>query len=110
MLTIIVVAGLTIDWKQPPKVHGNTISGSAIVSNQTGHSLDLTVIVVAVNGIETTALTVQVLWGCRVYNTTPGETPQRVVADLFEQLSQGGTVTVHIEDADGKEHTLDASV
>ncbi|MFZ0859139.1 MAG: hypothetical protein WCA27_18325 [Candidatus Sulfotelmatobacter sp.] len=59
---------------------------------------------------ETTALTVQVLWGCRVYNTTPGETPQRVVADLFEQLSQGGTVTVHIEDADGKEHTLDASV
>ncbi len=51
VLTIIVVAGLTIDWKQPPEVHGNTISGSAIVSNQTGHSLDLTVIVVAVNGI-----------------------------------------------------------
>ena len=51
VLTIIVVAGLTIDWKQPPKVHGNTISGSAIVSNQTGHSLDLTVIIVAVNGI-----------------------------------------------------------
>ena len=28
----------------------------------------------------------------------------------FEQLAQGGTVTVHIEDADGKEHTLDVSV
>jgi Putative Ig domain len=49
--TIIVIAGLTIDWKQPPKVQGNTISGSAVVTNQTGHPLDLTVIVVAVNAI-----------------------------------------------------------
>jgi Putative Ig domain len=50
-LTIIVIAGLTVDWKQPPKVQGNTISGSAIVANQTGRSLDVTVIVVAVNSI-----------------------------------------------------------
>ncbi len=49
--TIIVVAGLTIDWKQPPKVQGTTISGSAVVTNQTGHPVDLTIIVVAVNGI-----------------------------------------------------------
>jgi len=50
-LTIIVVAGLTIDWKQPPTVQGNTISGSAVISNQTGHALDVTLIVVAVNKI-----------------------------------------------------------
>src|SRR5208282_4099012 len=50
-VTIIVIAGLTIDWKQPPQVQGNTISGSVIVSNQTQHSLDITVIVVAVNSI-----------------------------------------------------------
>jgi Putative Ig domain len=50
-LTIIVIAGLTIDWKQPPQVQGTVISGSLAVSNQTGHNLDITVIVVAVNSI-----------------------------------------------------------
>jgi Putative Ig domain len=50
-ITIIVVAGITLDWKQPPAVQGSTISGSAVVANQTGHPLDLTVIIVAVNGI-----------------------------------------------------------
>ncbi len=50
-LTIIVIAGLTIDWKQPPQVQGTVISGSLVVSNQTGHNLDITVIVVAVNSI-----------------------------------------------------------
>jgi Putative Ig domain len=50
-VTIIVVAGLTIDWAQAPKVHGNTISGSAVVTNQTGHPVDLTVVIVAVNAI-----------------------------------------------------------
>lgn len=50
-LTIIVIAGLTIDWKQPPTVQGTTISGSVMVSNQTQHSFDITVIIVAVNTI-----------------------------------------------------------
>jgi hypothetical protein len=50
-LTIIVIAGLMIDWKQPPSVQGTTISGSLVVSNQTQHSFDVTVIVVAVNAI-----------------------------------------------------------
>jgi hypothetical protein len=49
--TIVVIAGLTIDWKQPPRVQGNTISGSAVVYNQSGHALDITVIIVAVNNI-----------------------------------------------------------
>jgi len=50
-LTIIVIAGLSIDWKQPPQVKGTSISGSVVVSNQTGHTLDITVVVVAVNSI-----------------------------------------------------------
>lgn len=49
--TIIVISGLTIDWKQPPTVQVDTISGSVVVSNQTGHFLDVTVIIVAVNDI-----------------------------------------------------------
>jgi hypothetical protein len=55
-------------------------------------------------------LTVQVLWGCHAFNATPEDAARQVVADLYEQLSRGGTVTVHIEDADGREHTLDVSV
>jgi putative Ig domain-containing protein len=50
-LVIKVIAGLTIDWKQDPKVQGTTLSGSVVVSNQTEHPFDLTVIVVAVNSI-----------------------------------------------------------
>ena len=40
-----------IDWKQYPEVNGSILSGSVVVSNQTGHAIDLTVIVVAVNRI-----------------------------------------------------------
>lgn len=50
-------------------------------------------------------LTVQVIWGCQAYNATTAEAARTVVADLYEQLSKGGTVTVRIEDADGKEYT-----
>jgi len=50
-LIITVIAGLTIDWKQDPKVQGTTLSGSVVVANQTEHPFDLTVVVVAVNGI-----------------------------------------------------------
>jgi len=49
--TIHVIAGLTIEWREAPSVHGNTISGSAIVSNATPEEFSLTVIVVAVNQI-----------------------------------------------------------
>jgi hypothetical protein len=51
VLTITVLAGMTLDWKQRPSVQGHTISGSVVVTNQTGQDLDLTVIVVAVNDI-----------------------------------------------------------
>jgi hypothetical protein len=50
-ITIQVIAGLSVDWKEPPAVHGTTLSGSATVTNQTGTDFDLTVVIVAVNKI-----------------------------------------------------------
>lgn len=50
-LVIHVIAGLTVDWKEPPAVHGNSITGSAVVTNETGVDFDLTVVIVAVNEI-----------------------------------------------------------
>ncbi len=52
-------------------------------------------------------LTVQVLWACHAWNTTPKEAAKQVVADLFEHLSRGGSVSVHVTSSDGREHTLD---
>ena len=49
--TIRVIEGLTIDWQEPPQVHGNMIRGSAIVTNETPQELSLTVVIVAVNDI-----------------------------------------------------------
>jgi hypothetical protein len=50
-VVVHVIAGLTVDWKEPPAVQGNTISGSAVVTNDTGVDFDLTVVIVAVNEI-----------------------------------------------------------
>ena len=49
--TIHVIEGLTIDWKEPPRVNGSSIRGSAVISNATAQELSLTVVVVAVNEI-----------------------------------------------------------
>ncbi|MBV8458699.1 MAG: putative Ig domain-containing protein [Acetobacteraceae bacterium] len=49
--TITVVAGLTIEWQQAPKVNGTSIAGSVIVANHTDQPASLTVIIVAVNQI-----------------------------------------------------------
>ena len=54
-------------------------------------------------------LTVQVLWACHAFNATPEEAAKQVVADLFEQLSRGGSVSVHVEESDGKEHVLEVT-
>ena len=58
---------------------------------------------------ESTILTVQVLWGCQAYNATPEEAARQVVADLYAHLSRGGTVSVHVEELGGKEHTIEAT-
>jgi len=52
-------------------------------------------------------LTAQVQWAAQAWNATPEEAAQQVVSDLFDLLSRGGTVPVHIEDLDGNEHTLE---
>ena len=52
-------------------------------------------------------LTLQVLWGCEVYNAEPREAARKVVADLLEQLSHGGAVTVHVAEEDGPVYTLE---
>ncbi len=49
--TLVVTVGLTIDWKQAPRVNGNNLGGSVVVANHTDHSILLTVVVVAVNQI-----------------------------------------------------------
>ena len=50
-VVIHVIAGLEVDWKESPKIHGNGISGSAVVTNETPKDFDLTVVIVAVNQI-----------------------------------------------------------
>jgi hypothetical protein len=55
---------------------------------------------------KSTMLTIQVLWACQAFNATPKEAAQQVVADLFDQLSRGGSVSVHVEDADGRKYRM----
>ena len=50
-LQLVVVAPLLAKWSEYPKVTGQRVEGSIKVSNQTEHDLDLTVVVLAVNGI-----------------------------------------------------------
>jgi hypothetical protein len=49
--TLVVTAGLSVDWKETPKVNGTKLGGSVVVSNHTDHAISLTVVVVAVNQI-----------------------------------------------------------
>ena len=68
-LIIQVIAGLAIDWKEPPGVHGTAVSGSAVVTNQTANDFDLTVVIVAVNKIgRATALGVSALHAGRPHH------------------------------------------
>jgi hypothetical protein len=58
---------------------------------------------------KSTMLTVHVLWACHAFNASPEEAAQQVVADLFEQLSKGGSVSVHVEELGAKEHMLEVT-
>ena len=55
---------------------------------------------------KSTMLTVQVLWACHAWNATPEEAAQQVVTDLFDLLVRGGSVSVHVEESNGREYTL----
>lgn len=58
---------------------------------------------------KSTMLTVQVLWACHAFNATPEEAAQQVVADLYEHLSRGGTVSVRVEGLEGTKHALEVT-
>jgi len=58
---------------------------------------------------KSTMLTVRVLWACHAFNATPKEAAQQVVADLYEHLFRGGSVTVHVKELGGKEYTLEVT-
>lgn len=58
---------------------------------------------------KSTMLTVRVLWACHAFNATPKEAARQVVADLFDLLARGGTVSVRVEEMGGKEYTLEVT-
>jgi len=49
--SLTVVAPLMVQWGRYPKINGQRLDGSILVSNQTDQDFDLTVIVLAVNQI-----------------------------------------------------------
>jgi hypothetical protein len=51
IFVIKIIAALSVEWKQPPSVKGESISGEIAVTNHTGQAVDLTVIVLAVNEV-----------------------------------------------------------
>lgn len=101
--TITVTSAVSIDWKEYPAVHGNTISGSVVVANDGGQPLDVTVIVVAVNDIgRATALGYQ-------HFIIAAQNPGQVIP--FGSSPGPGSYVVHadaIAHRPGKEHIFRA--
>ena len=58
---------------------------------------------------KSTLLTAQLVWAAHAWNATPEEAAQQVVADLFDLLARGGSVSVDVEELDGREHTLEVT-
>lgn len=50
-LSLTVVSPLGAQWGRYPKVNGQRLEGSILVSNETDHDFDLTVVVLAINEI-----------------------------------------------------------
>jgi hypothetical protein len=57
---------------------------------------------------KSTVVTAQVSWCAHAWNATPEQAARQVVADLYAHLSRGGSVTVRVEELNGKEHTIEA--
>ena len=97
--TLVVTAALTIEWKKPPAVHGQTIDGSVIVSNLTDRDFTLTVIVMAVNQIgRATTLGYQKFTlgsgGEQVipFGSSPGPATYTVHADAVAEVASTNTI------------------
>ncbi len=108
--TVVVVAGLTVDWKSPPKVSGTSIAGSVLVANRTDQPANLTVIVVAVNQIgRATALgyqhfTIPLQAQQEIpFGATPGAGSYRVRADAIASFTTGKvTLRAHKQTGQGE--------
>jgi hypothetical protein len=58
---------------------------------------------------KSTWLNVRLLWGCDAWNVTPEQAAKQVVADLYEHLLRGGSVSVRVTGMDGEEHMLEVA-
>jgi hypothetical protein len=97
--SVIVTAALSIEWKQPPTVHGDKIDGSVTVTNYTAQDFTLTVIVVAVNQIgRATALGYQEFTlrsGAEQvipFGSSPGSGTYAVHADAVAEVASTNTI------------------
>ena len=107
---LAVVAGLTLEWKRPPKVSGAWIAGSAVVDNHTDEPANLTVIIVAVNQIgRATALGYQHLTippqGQQEipFGANPGPGSYRVRGDAIAHFTAGKiTLRAHKQTGEGE--------
>ena len=52
---------------------------------------------------------VQVVWDGYSFNASSEQAAKQFVADLYEHLSRGGNVSVHVEALDGTEYSLEAT-
>ena len=52
---------------------------------------------------------VQVVWGGYSFNASPEQAAKQFVADLYEHLSRGGSVSVRVEGLDGTTRTLEVT-
>ncbi len=108
--TLVVVAGLTVEWKSPPQVSGTSIAGSLVVANHTDEPANLTVIVVAVNEIgRATALgyqhfTIQPQAEQEIpFGASPGPGNYLVRADAVAHFPTGKTtLRAHKETGEGE--------
>jgi len=108
--TLLVVAGLTVEWQRAPKVSGAWIAGSLIVANHTAHAANLTVIVVAVNQIgRATALGYQhftippQVQQEIPFGATPGPGDYQVRADAIAHFSADKTtLRAHKQTGEGE--------
>lgn len=53
-------------------------------------------------------LIAQISWCAHAWNATPEQAAKQVVADLYEHLSSGGSVSVRVEGLDGA-HTVEVT-
>ena len=58
---------------------------------------------------KSSVLIAQVSWCAHAWNATPEEAAQQVVADLFDQLARGGSVSVRVTGMGGEEHTVETT-